>query len=61
MAVAWLYREEFAAASLKVASVTDPSGRTAGVLSLAGAGLLLPISLLPWCSARQGRAMASLP
>jgi protoheme IX farnesyltransferase len=47
MAIAWLYRRDFAAADLKVASVVDPSGRTAAVLSLIGAALLLPVSLAP--------------
>lgn len=47
MAIAWLYREDFAAAGLRVASVIDPSGRLAGILSVAGAILLLPVSLLP--------------
>lgn len=47
MAIAWLYREQFGKAGLKVASVTDPSGRTATTIAVLGAILLLPISLLP--------------
>ncbi|MGO8749949.1 MAG: heme o synthase [Thermoguttaceae bacterium] len=47
MAIAWIYRKDFAAANLKVATVTDPSGRTAALLSLTGALLLLPVSLAP--------------
>jgi len=47
MAIAWLYREQFDRAGLKVASVTDPSGKTAAAISLLGALVLLPISLLP--------------
>ena len=47
MAIAWLYREQFGKAGLKVASVTDPSGRTATTIAIVGAVVLLPVSLLP--------------
>ena len=47
MAIGWLYRDQFAAAELKMVTVTDPTGRTAGILSVLGAALLLPASLLP--------------
>ncbi len=47
MAIAWLYRRQFAEAGLKVASVTDPSGRTAAAIAAIGAVVLLPVSLLP--------------
>ncbi len=48
MAIAWLYRGQFAAAGVQLASVIDPSGRTAGAIAMLGAGLLLPVSLVPW-------------
>ncbi|MHB8900333.1 MAG: heme o synthase [Thermoguttaceae bacterium] len=47
MAIAWLYRRQFGEAGLKVASVTDPTGRTATTIAVVGAAVLLPISLLP--------------
>jgi heme o synthase len=47
MAIAWLYRPEFATAGVKVATVTDPTGRTAGILAVLGAAILLPVSLAP--------------
>ncbi len=47
MAVAWRYRREFAAAGVKLAAVTDPTGRSAGIWAVAGAAALLPISLAP--------------
>jgi protoheme IX farnesyltransferase len=47
MAVAWLYRDDFAAGDLRVATVVDPSGRIAASISLLGAFALLPISLVP--------------
>ncbi len=48
MAIAWIYRQQYAAAEMKVATVVDPSGRLAGRLALAGAVCLLPVSLIPW-------------
>ncbi len=54
MAIAWLYRADFAAARLKVASVVDPSGRTAARLSLIGAAALLPVSVAPCLDGRVG-------
>ena len=54
MAIAWLYRGQFAAAGVQVASVIDPSGRTAGAIAMLGAGLLLPVSLVPWWAGMAG-------
>jgi protoheme IX farnesyltransferase len=45
MAIAWIYRHEFAAARLRLPTVADPSGRMAGLLAVAGAAILLPVSL----------------
>jgi protoheme IX farnesyltransferase len=51
MAIAWLYRDQFASAEVKLATVIDPSGRRAGVLAILGAAVLLPIGLAPcWLS-----------
>ncbi len=47
IAIAWIYREHYAQANLQVATVKDPSGKLAGVLAVAGAAILLPVSLLP--------------
>jgi protoheme IX farnesyltransferase len=47
MAIAWLYRDQFASAEVKLPTVVDPSGRSAALLSLTGAAALLPVSLLP--------------
>ena len=54
MAIAWLYRGQFAAAGVRLASVIDPSGRAAGAIALLGAGLLLPVSLVPWWAGAAG-------
>ena len=47
MAIAWLYRDQFATAEVRLPTVVDPSGRSAGLLSLMGAVVLLPVSLVP--------------
>lgn len=47
MAIAWLYRREFAAGGLRLATVVDPSGRSAAALACAGAAAALPLGILP--------------
>jgi protoheme IX farnesyltransferase len=47
MAIAWLYRKQFADAEVRLATVVDPSGRIAGRFTVFGAILLLPVSLSP--------------
>ena len=47
MAIAWLYRGQLADAGIRVATVVDGSGRTAGVLAAIGAIALMPASLAP--------------
>jgi protoheme IX farnesyltransferase len=45
MAIAWLYRDDYARGGYKMLSVVDPSGRAAGVQAVMGAACLLPTSL----------------
>ena len=47
MAIAWIYREQYGAAGLKMLPVVDPSGRRAGAQALLAALALIPISLIP--------------
>lgn len=47
MAIAWIYRRQYAAAGLKMLPVVDPTGRRAGAQAVAAALALLPVSLLP--------------
>ncbi|HVX62635.1 MAG TPA: heme o synthase [Pirellulales bacterium] len=47
MAIAWIYRRQYAAAGLKLLPVADPTGRRAGVVAVAGAATLAPFSFLP--------------
>jgi protoheme IX farnesyltransferase len=58
MAIAWRYRQQFAAAGVKVAVVTDPTGRAAGIWAVLGAAMILPISLTPLCSRLAGMSYA---
>jgi protoheme IX farnesyltransferase len=47
MAIAWLYRDDYARAGQKMFTVVDPSGLRAGAQAVVGALLLVPISLIP--------------
>lgn len=47
MAIAWIYRREYAQAGLKMLPVVDPSGARAGAQAVLAALALLPVSLLP--------------
>jgi protoheme IX farnesyltransferase len=47
MAIAWLYRTDYAMAGHRMLTVVDPSGIHAGVQAIAGAALLIPVSLIP--------------
>ncbi len=47
MAIAWLYRDQYAAAGLRMLSVVDPSGRRAGAQAIVAALVLIPVSLVP--------------
>jgi len=54
MAIAWLYRRQFADADVLVAAVVDPTGRIAGRFAVFGAISLLPVSLAPAIYADMG-------
>ncbi|HEV3416149.1 MAG TPA: heme o synthase [Pirellulales bacterium] len=47
MAIAWIYRRQYAAAGLKMLTVVDPSGCRAGVQAVVAALALVPVSLVP--------------
>jgi protoheme IX farnesyltransferase len=47
MAIAWIYRHQYAGAGLQMLTVVDPTGRRAGVQAVVAALALLPVSLLP--------------
>lgn len=47
MAIAWLYRHDYALAGHKMLTTVDPSGARAGALAVRGAAALAPVSLIP--------------
>ena len=47
LAIAWLYREEYARAGLPMLPVVEPDGRSTGRQAVAYAAALLPVSLAP--------------
>ena len=47
MAIAWLYRCDYAAAKIQMSTVVDPTGVRSGVLAVVGAVALIPVSLIP--------------
>ena len=47
MAIAWIYRRQYAAAGLKMLTVVDPSGFRAGMQAVVAALVLVPVSLTP--------------
>lgn len=46
-ALAWMYRADYAAAGMRMISVTDPTGRSTRVATVITAALLLPATLAP--------------
>lgn len=47
MAIAWIYRRQYARGGLKMLSVVDPTGRRAGLQAVLAALALLPVSFVP--------------
>jgi protoheme IX farnesyltransferase len=47
MAIAWLYRNEYAKAGHQMLTVVDPTGARAGVQAITGALLVIPVSMIP--------------
>ena len=47
MAIAWIYRRQYAGAGLQMLSTVDPSGFRAGAQAIVSALALIPVSLVP--------------
>jgi protoheme IX farnesyltransferase len=47
MAIAWIYRHQYAGAGLRMLSTIDPSGYRAGAQAIVSALVLIPVSLVP--------------
>lgn len=54
MAIAWLYRADYARAGQKMFTVVDPTGLRAGAQAVAGALALIPVSLIPALTPQAG-------
>jgi protoheme IX farnesyltransferase len=54
MAIAWLYRADYAQAGQKMLTVVDPTGLRAGAQAVVGALALIPVSLVPALSPQAG-------
>ena len=50
MAIAWIYREDYRRAGFKMLTVTEPTGRVAGLQAVASSAILLPLSVLLFLS-----------
>jgi protoheme IX farnesyltransferase len=47
MAIAWIYRDQYREAGIRMWTVVDPTGRRAAVQAVLGALALLPVSFVP--------------
>jgi protoheme IX farnesyltransferase len=50
MAIAWIYRQQYASAGLQMLSTVDPSGFRAGAQAIVAALVLIPVSVVPYLS-----------
>jgi heme o synthase len=58
MSIAWLYREDYARAGIRMLPVVQPDGWSTVVEALFYAVLMIPVSLLPWKLGMAGTAYA---
>jgi protoheme IX farnesyltransferase len=60
MAIAWLYREDYARAGIRMLPVVQPDGWSTVIEALFYAVLMIPVSLAPWRLGMTGIAYAVL-
>ena len=60
MAIAWLYREDYARAGIRMLPVVQPDGWSTVVEALFYAVLMIPVSLAPWRLGMAGATYAAL-
>lgn len=60
MAIAWLYREDYARAGIRMLPVVQPDGWSTFIEALFYAILMIPVSLAPWKLGMAGAAYAVL-
>jgi len=58
MAIAWLYRKQYARAGFRMLPIVDRTGHWAGVQAVACASVLVPVSLVPVLSLQGSGALA---
>ena len=46
-AIAWMYKDDYRGAGLRMVSTDDPTGARTGIHAVVSALILLPVSLLP--------------
>ena len=47
MSIAWMYRNQYRHGGLKMITVTDPTGKSAGIKAVVTCVLMIAVSLLP--------------
>ena len=55
LAIAWMYREDYGRAGIRMLPVVEPDGRVTGQQIIAYATMLVPVSLLPAIIGISGR------
>jgi heme o synthase len=55
LAIAWMYREDYGRAGIRMLPVVEPDGRVTGQQIVLYALMLVPVSLLPWFLGISGR------
>ncbi len=60
MAIAWLYRDDYARAGIRMLPVVQPDGWSTVIEALFYAVLMIPVSLAPWRLGMTGQAYALL-
>ena len=60
LAIAWMYRDDYAAAGIPLLPVLEPDGRRTGIQELVYAATLWPVSLLPILVGLAGTAYAAI-
>jgi protoheme IX farnesyltransferase len=60
MSIAWLYRDDYARASIRMLPVVRPDGRATVTVALFFAVAMIPVSLVPWRLGMTGPSYAVL-
>jgi protoheme IX farnesyltransferase len=60
MSIAWLYREDYGKAGIRMLPVVHPNGLSTVVEALSFAVLMIPVSLIPWLLGMTGPVYAVL-